>query len=57
MVMNVLNFINQKLNIGISKLNSSKKFNLKLDLFYRVLHIFIRKLKQFQTFYLPLLDR
>ncbi|VVC36854.1 Hypothetical protein CINCED_3A003660 [Cinara cedri] len=57
MVMNVLSYVIKKQNQLITNINTfAKNKNPILDLFYRVLQIFIRKLKQFQIFYLPQLD-
>lgn len=55
--MNVLSYVIKKQTKLITNMNIfQQNKNPILDLFYRVLQIFIRKLKQFQTFYLPQLD-
>lgn len=57
MVMNVLSCIVQRQNNMITNLNLIEDDkNSVIDLFYRVLKIFIIKLKQFQKFYLPQLN-
>jgi len=57
MVMNVLSCIVQRQNNMINNLNLIEDDkNSIIDLFYRVLKIFIIKLKQFQKFYLPQLN-
>lgn len=54
MVMNVLSYIVQRQNQSITNLNLIEKDKSPLiDLFYRVFHIFVLKLKQFKKFYLP----
>jgi len=57
MVMNVLSCIVQRQNNMITNMNLIEDDkNSVIDLFYRVLKIFIIKLKQFQKFYLPQLN-
>ncbi|XP_025202207.1 transcription-associated protein 1-like [Melanaphis sacchari] len=57
MVMNVLSCIVQRQNNTITNLNLIEDDKSSVvDLFYRVLQIFIIKLKQFQKFYLPQLN-
>lgn len=58
MVMNVLSYIVQRQNQSITNLNLIEKNKSPLvDLFYRVFKIFVIKLKQFQKFYLPQLNK
>lgn len=58
MVMNILNYIVQRQNQLITNLNILEtNKNPIIDLFYRTFQIFVIKLKQFQKFYLPKLDK
>lgn len=58
MVMNVLSYVVQRQNPSITNINTIKKNDSPMiDLFYRVFRIFVIKLKQFQKFYLPQLDK
>lgn len=57
MVMNVLSYIVHRQNQLITNINIIEhNKNPLTDLFYRIFHIFVIKLKQFQKFYLPQLD-
>lgn len=58
MVMNVLSYVVQRQNPSITNINTIKKNDSPMiDLFYRVFRIFVIKLKQFQKFYLPQLEK
>jgi len=57
MVMNILSYIVHRQNQSITNINTIGKNTSLIDLFYRVFQIFIKKLKQFQKFYLSQLDK
>lgn len=58
MIMNVLSYVVQRQNPSITNINTIKKNDSPMiDLFYRVFRVFVIKLKQFQKFYLPQLNK
>lgn len=57
MVMNILSYIVHRQNQSITNINTIGENSPLIDLFYRVFQIFVKKLKQFQKFYLSQLDK